>query len=76
MMRESRVTSMLPPQTRTAVLCAFERGAVLEQRGESGGAGAFGEGLLALEQHEDGGGDLVFFDGDDLVDVGFDERAG
>ena len=37
--------------------------------GHGGGAGALGDGLLALHQSQDGGGDLVFGDGDDLVHV-------
>ena len=45
-----------------------QAGAALEHSGEGSGAGTFGEGLFALKEGEDGAGDLVFFDGDDLVD--------
>ena len=41
----------------------------LQQRGERRGAGAFGQRLLLLQQHQDGAGDLLLVDGDDLVHV-------
>ena len=52
---------MLPPPTRTAVWagCADGELFALEQRGECSGACALGQCLLAFQQYEDGGGDLV-----------------
>ena len=41
--------------------------------GEGGGSGAFGQGLFALQQQEDGVGDLFVVDGDDFVDVFLDQ---
>ena len=79
MMRESKVTSMLPPQTRTPVVTLrWFASEVLpcSSAAKAAGAGAFGEGLFAFEQDEDGGGDLVFVDGDDLVDIFFYDREG
>src|ERR1700727_604358 len=46
-----------------------ERGLFLQQSIKRCCAGAFGQRLLALKQHKDGGRDLVFIDGYDLVDV-------
>ena len=46
---------------------------MLEERGERYGSGAFGEGLFAFEQHEDGFGDFLFVYGDEFVDIVLDE---
>ena len=69
---------MLPPQTRTADVGSGRNdgGLFLDERGEGGRTGAFGDGLLALEQEEDGVGDLLFVDGDDVVDVAVDDGEG
>ena len=65
---------MLPPPTRTAVRAPLQVRAALHQRRQRRRAGALGQRLLAFEQHQDGGGDLLFVDGDDLVDVPRDHR--
>ena len=54
----------------------FELGLVLQQRGDGRGAGAFGEHLFALEQREDGAGDLFFLDGNHLIHIFRDQRIG
>ena len=48
----------------------------LDDGGECGGAGAFGQGLLLFEEHEDGAGDLFVVDGDDFVDITGDQGEG
>ena len=62
---------MLPPQTRTAVRSPLERGLLLQQSRQGHGSGPFGQGLLPFEQDHDGVGDLLFIDGDNLVDIAF-----
>ncbi len=55
---------------------AFEIRFVVEESGHGGGAGAFGDGLLLFKEVEDGAGDFFFFNGDNRVDVLFDEGEG
>jgi len=53
-----------------------EVGLGLDDGGERGGSGTFGQGFFLLEEHEDGAGDFLVIDGDDLVDVAGNEREG
>ena len=46
-----------------------EVGLGLDDGSERRCSGAFGQGFFLLEQHEDGAGDLLVVDGDDLIDV-------
>jgi hypothetical protein len=55
---------------------AFEVGFVVEEGGNGGGAGAFGDGFFFFEEVEDGAGDFFLFDGDDLVDILFNHGEG
>jgi hypothetical protein len=64
MILESRVTSMLPPQTRTAVRWPLRVVFFCSQ------------GFLAFQQDENGAGDLLFVDGHELIDVFLDQREG
>src|SRR5262249_52522337 len=51
------------------VLALDTRNLVEEDGGQRGGASAFDDGLFDLEQFQDRAGDLVFADGDHVVDV-------
>src|ERR1700691_5310183 len=55
---------------------AVEVGLFLEQRRQGCSTGAFGQGLFAFQQDEDGAGDLLFIDGEKFVDVFGDQRNG
>ena len=60
---------MLPPESTEGHRAALERQPAVDEGGQRDRAGALGHRLLDLEQQEDGVGDLLLADGDDLVDV-------
>ena len=75
MIRSRRWTSMFPPlMTRTTFfdgLCSFR------QKGcQRRGARAFSHHTFPLHQHENGRGDLLLVDGDDLIDVSLEDGEG
>ena len=49
----------------------LERGLLLQQSRQGHGSSSFRQGFLPFEQDHDGIGDLLFIDGDDLVDKAF-----
>ena len=53
-----------------------EVGFGLDNGGERGRSGTFGQGFFLLEEHEDGAGNLLVVDGYDFIDVAGDEREG
>ena len=76
MIFESRVTSMLPPQTRTAVRWPLRVVFFWSRAARAAAPAPSARSLLALEQDEDGAGDFLFVDGDELVDILRNQREG
>ena len=73
---ESRRLSMLPPHSTRPTLAAAEALGIAGDRGEAGGAGALGHGLLDLEQLQDRGLDRRLLDQQHVVDQALDDREG
>ena len=69
MIRDSSVTSILPPPITTATVFPASENLPVEQRGYAGRSRAFGQQLLRLEQSQDGAGDLFIVHGDQFVNV-------
>ena len=64
---------MLPPEIGRPTRRPAKRAGMLEQRGEPGGAGALGDGLLDLDQRDDGALDGLFLDQQHVVDQRADD---
>ncbi len=76
MMRESSVTSMLPPQTSTATFFPDQRQFAVDESRNRRRASAFGQSFFAFQQQQDGVGDFFFFDGNDVVHILLNQRQG